>query len=62
MTGFAGPAEEGCQEGLVHFAVVIGGGPTRHRAEHFGAAGRGPVRTFALHAMFEMLQELLDEA
>lgn len=62
VTGFAGPAEDGCEEGLVHFAVAIRGGPTRHRVEHFGAAGRGPVRIMALHAMLEMLQESLDEA
>ena len=62
VTGFAGPAEEGCEEGLVHFAVATRGGSTRHRVEHFGSAGRGPVRIMALHAMLEMLQESLDEA
>jgi nicotinamide-nucleotide amidase len=62
VTGFAGPAEEGCEEGLVHFAVSTRGGPTRHRVEHFGPAGRGPVRIKALRAMLEMLQESLDEA
>lgn len=62
VTGFAGPAEDGCEEGLVHFAVAIRDGPTRHRVEHYGAAGRGPVRIMALHAMLEMLEESLDEA
>ena len=62
VTGFAGPAEEGCEEGLVHFAVAIRGGPTRHRVEHFGSAGRGPVRIMALSAMLEMLKQALHDA
>jgi nicotinamide-nucleotide amidase len=59
VTGFAGPAEEGCEEGLVHFAVARRGKPTRHRVEHFGKIGRGPVRIKAMHAMLEMLEESL---
>jgi len=61
VTGFAGPAADGCEEGLVHFAVATRGGPTRHRVEHFGPAGRGPVRIKALLAMLEMLEESLEE-
>ena len=61
VTGFAGPAEKGCEEGLVHFAVAARGGPTRHRVEHFGRAGRGPVRIMALRAMLEMLEESLED-
>ena len=60
VTGFAGPAGEGCEEGLVHFAVASRGGPARHRVEHFGAVGRGPVRIKALRAMLEMLEETLE--
>ena len=55
VTGFAGPAGEGCEEGLVHFALARRGQPTRHRVEHFGAAGRGPVRVKSLRTMLEML-------
>ena len=44
VTGFAGPAGEGCEEGLVHFALARRGRPTAHREEHFGAVGRGAVR------------------
>jgi nicotinamide-nucleotide amidase len=62
VTGFAGPAGDGCEEGLVHMALAKRDGPTRHRVEHFGSAGRGPVRILALHAMLNMLQESLDEA
>jgi nicotinamide-nucleotide amidase len=59
VTGFAGPAGDGCEEGLVHMALARKGRPTRHRVEHFGAAGRGPVRVQSLRAMLEMLDEAL---
>ena len=59
VTGFAGPAGEGCEEGLVYFALARRGEPTRHRVEHFGPAGRGPVRVKSLRAMLEMLEEAL---
>jgi nicotinamide-nucleotide amidase len=59
VTGFAGPAGDGCEEGLVHMALARKGAPTRHRVEHFGAAGRGPVRVKSLQAMLEMLEEAL---
>lgn len=61
ITGFAGPADEGCEEGLVHIALARRGRPTIHREEHFGAAGRGPVRVKSLKAMLEMLEETLSE-
>ncbi|MBA3511278.1 MAG: CinA family protein [Sphingomonas sp.] len=59
VTGFAGPAGDGCEEGLVHFALARRGGPTKHRVEHFGPAGRGPVRVQSLRTMLEMLEEAL---
>jgi len=59
VTGFAGPAGDGCEEGLVHFALAQRDQPTQHRVEHFGAAGRGPVRVQSLKAMLEMLEEAL---
>jgi nicotinamide-nucleotide amidase len=59
VTGFAGRAGKGCVEGLVHMAIAHGGGPTRHRVEHFGPEGRGPVRIKALRCMLEMLEESL---
>lgn len=62
VTGFAGPAGDGCEEGLVHFAVARRGKPTQHRVEHFGEAGRGPVRIMALRCMLEMLEESLDQS
>lgn len=62
VTGFAGPAGERHEEGLVHMALSRRGAATRHRVEHYGKAGRGPVRIKALRAMLEMLEESLDEA
>lgn len=57
VTGFAGPAGEGCEEGLVHFALARRGEATVHRVEHFGSLGRGPVRVKSLETMLEMLEE-----
>jgi nicotinamide-nucleotide amidase len=62
VTGFAGPAGEGKEEGLVHMALARRDGPTLHRAEHFGAAGRGHVRIKALRCMLEMIEESLDQS
>jgi nicotinamide-nucleotide amidase len=62
VTGFAGPAGEDHEEGLVHMALARRGGATAHRVEHFGAAGRGPVRINTLRCMLEMIEESLDES
>jgi nicotinamide-nucleotide amidase len=43
VTGFAGPARPGQEEGLVHFGLARAAAD-HHREEHFGAIGRGPVR------------------
>ena len=59
VTGFAGPAGPGKEEGLVHFALSRRGKPTSHREEHFGAIGRGPVRVKSLKVMLEMLEQSL---
>jgi nicotinamide-nucleotide amidase len=59
VTGFAGPAGDGCEEGLVHFAMARRDCETVHREEHFGAVGRGAVRVRSLKAMLEMLEEAL---
>ena len=57
VTGFAGPAGAGREEGLVHIALARRGAATVHREEHFGAIGRGPVRVAALKALLEMLED-----
>ncbi len=59
VTGCAGPAGDGCEEGLVLFALARRGGATVHRVEHFGAIGRGPVRVECLRTMLRMLDEAL---
>ena len=60
VTGFAGPAGEGSEEGLVHFACARRGRPVILREEHFGPIGRGPVRIAAIRVLLEMLEQSLD--
>jgi nicotinamide-nucleotide amidase len=62
ITGFAGPAGDGCEEGLVHIALARRGGPTIHREEHFGTVGRGTVRVKSLEAMLQMLEQAVEQA
>jgi nicotinamide-nucleotide amidase len=62
VTGFAGPAGPDHEEGLVHFAVAVRGKPTRHRVEHFGSVGRGPVRVKSLKVLLDMLEGALEQA
>lgn len=62
VTGFAGPAAPGREEGLVHFALARSGAPTVHRVEHFGAKGRGGIRVDSLEVMLEMLEEAAEQA
>lgn len=61
VTGFAGPASEGCEEGLVHFALASRSARPQHRVEHFGAIGRGPVRVRSLEVMLGMLEQALEQ-
>lgn len=62
VTGFAGPAGPNHEEGLVHFALARRGAATAHRVEHFGAVGRGDVRTKSLKVMLDMLEQALQQA
>lgn len=55
VTGFAGPAGEQDETGLVHFACHRVGRPPVHREEHFGDIGRGPIRVASLEVALEML-------
>ncbi len=61
VTGFAGPAGDGCEEGLVHFAVARRGRATIHREKHFGAIGRGGVRVESLKVMLNMLEQAVQQ-
>ena len=60
VTGFAGPAGENREEGLVHFAMARRGGETLHREEHFGAIGRGAIRVKSLECLLEMIEEAIE--
>lgn len=61
VTGFAGPAGPGHEEGLVHTALARRGRDTVHRVDHFGAIGRGPVRVKSLQVMLDLLEQALRE-
>jgi nicotinamide-nucleotide amidase len=61
VTGFAGPAGPGHEEGLVHLALARRSGRTVHREQHFGAAGRGAIRVQSLRALLDMLEQALEE-
>jgi len=60
ITGFAGPAREEDEEGLVHFACARRDGETCHREEHFGPIGRQGVRVAALGVALEMIEAALN--
>ena len=59
ITGFAGPAGPGDEEGLVHFACAQRQGGACGRAEHFGPIGRQGVRVAALNVALELLEEAI---
>jgi nicotinamide-nucleotide amidase len=60
VTGFAGPAGDNCEEGLVHIALARRGGKTLHQEAHFGPIGRGPVRLRTLETMLDILEESVE--
>ncbi len=62
VTGFAGPAGPGKEEGLVYVACARRDGDTRVEERHFGAIGRGPVRIEALKLLIGMMAEAIDQA
>lgn len=62
ITGFAGPAGLGNEEGLVHIALARLGHQTLHLERHFGAIGRAGVRVKCLEAVLGMLERALEQA
>jgi nicotinamide-nucleotide amidase len=62
ITGFAGPAGDGEEEGLVHFACAPRHGAICHREAHFGPIGRQGVRIKALKVALEMLNMAISPA
>lgn len=61
ITGFAGPAGDDDEEGLVHFAVIDPAGECTHREEHFGAIGRNGVRIAALETALAMMKNAIPD-
>jgi nicotinamide-nucleotide amidase len=56
ITGFAGPAGEDDEEGLVYIASARAGGLTDVQEHHFGPLGRDAVRARALEAALLLLR------
>lgn len=61
ITGFAGVCKDDQEEGLVFIGVAAKGRETKVREEHYGAKGRDEIRRAALHTVFEMMDEALDD-
>jgi nicotinamide-nucleotide amidase len=59
VTGFAGKGGKDDEVGLVHFGCARRGRQTRHREEHFGDIGRGPIRIACMRTALSMLDEAL---
>ena len=59
VTGFAGPAGERDEEGLVYLAARSRQGHAVARECHFGPCGRDRVRELAARAALEMLGEVI---
>lgn len=62
ITGYAGPTDDGGEDGLVHLACARRDGATFHTVEHFGAIGRGPVRIGAIASALKLMEEAIDGA
>ncbi len=60
ITGYAGAAPDGEEDGLVHFACMQRGETPVHREMHFGSVGRGPVRIKSLRVALEMMRNAID--
>ena len=60
VTGFAGPAGDGKEEGLVFMACARRGHETVIEERHFGPIGRGPVRVEALKVLVGMMEQAIE--
>lgn len=60
VTGFAGPAGHGDEEGLVHIAVASTRGNIAHEEHHFGALGRDQVRQKTLVTALKLLANQME--
>lgn len=61
ITGFAGPAGEGDEEGLVHLACAWRDGGVHQREYHLGAIGREAVRARAASAALELVEVVMGD-
>ena len=61
VTGYAGAAPDGQEDGLVYFACMRRGGPLRRHVSRFGAIGRGPVRIGSVRVALQMMREAVDQ-
>lgn len=59
ITGFAGPAGQGDEDGLVHLACATRCGHVAERECHFGPLGRERVRNLAVQRALEMIEDAL---
>jgi nicotinamide-nucleotide amidase len=64
VTGVAGPGGGSDHKpvGLVHFAVAVRGGATRHAERCFGDIGRAKVRLAAVRTALEMISAITSPA
>lgn len=60
VTGFAGPAGDDNEEGLVFMACARRGGETVVEERHFGPIGRGPVRIEALKVLMDLMEQAIE--
>lgn len=60
-TGFAGPAGEEDEEGLVYLALAGRDGTVSCTEHHFGAVGRGAVRIAALTSAMDLIEAWLKD-
>lgn len=56
VTGFAGPAGDDDEEGLVWFGLAREGRPVETVERHFGPIGRGAVRLACMETVVELLE------
>ena len=60
VTGFAGPAGDDKEEGLVYTACARRGREPIVEERHFGAIGRGPVRIEALKVLLDLMEQAIE--